>query len=343
MNSILFSLDGRHELAQAIVDKANGWNVPNKMTIGNVNTQIFSDGEICVDYVDSLRGKRVYILTSPINSDNIMSLVLACDAAKRSGAVQIIPVLPYYPYARQDKKDQKRGSIGAKVMAKMIEGAGATAVMTFDLHADQIQGFFDIPLTHIEGKNVFVDYVATLYTSNLKLCGPDAGSSKRIERMAEQLMKKYSCDVPYVMIDKKRSGPNVVDSMKVIGEVKGFDIVILDDIADTLGTLNKAIDTLLEAGAKSVKAIISHPVLSGKAYENLFHSKLEKLVVSDSLAVKDTVNIVTLFPETEPFKIHDKLEVISVARYFGMAIAATNNDMSYEELKTNEKAYKKTL
>jgi len=315
-DSLLFSLDTREDLAISIVKETKKWS--NCVTLGKLRTQKFSDGELCVDFTDSVRGKVVYLLSSPNSSDEIIKLNLAIDAAKRGGAREIIPILPYYPYARQDKKDQSRGPIGAKIMAEMIENRGATSVITFDLHADQIQGFFNIPVTHIEGKNVFDSYIATICNgnNNVVLAGPDAGSGKRVKRMRDQLQKE-GFNLNYIMIDKTRKEANVIDEMVIIGDVKGKDVIILDDMVDTAGTLCKAAEVLIEAGANKVRAIISHGVLSGKAYERIGESKLTELVISDSLVS---------LPQS-------KIHIISIDKVIGLAIAANNNDMSYEALK----------
>ena len=333
MGNLLFSLDGRQELATSIINETNTWSKDNHLELGVLRTQKFSDGELCVDFTTSVRGKRVYILSSPNNSDEIMKLNLAIDAAKRGAAKEIIPILPYYPYARQDKKDQSRGPIGAKIIAEMIEERGATSLITYDLHADQIQGFFNIPITHIEGKNVFDDYINFIcYGSdkhndsnnrNVILCGPDAGSGKRVKRMKDQLQKRYGLSINYVMLDKTRKEANVIDDMIIIGDVSGKDVIILDDMVDTAGTLCKAAEVIMSAGAKSVRAVISHGVLSGPAIDRIDKCVLTELVISDSL----------------PSVNNDKIHVISVAEQIGMAIASINNELSYEVLKSgkNEK------
>lgn len=317
MDSILVSLDGREDLANKVIRFINTAKVKEKITLDIVNNQKFSDGELCVDFTSSIRGKRVYLLSSPNTSDEIIKLNLAIDAAKRAAAREIIPILPYFPYARQDKKDQSRGPIGAKVMVEMIEHRGATGIITFDLHADQIQGFFNIPVTHLEGKNVFDSFIASIYDNDTILCGPDAGSGKRVKRMKEQLSKYHDIQINYVMLDKSRKEANVIDEMIVIGDVKGKNVIILDDMVDTAGTLCKAAEVLMEEGAKSVRAIISHPVLSGPAYERIEASVLKDLVVSDSLASNRSVRIKT----------------ISVARQIGLAMIAINSKTSYENLK----------
>jgi len=341
MDSILFSLDGRAELADSILTEMNSWNMELNTELGSLRKQKFSDGELCVDYTESVRGKRVYLLSSPHTSDEIIKLTLAIDAAKRAGAREIVPILPYFPYARQDKKDQARGPIGAKVMAEMIEHCGATSVITFDLHADQIQGFFNVPVTHIEGKRVFDKYIASICTEDTILCGPDAGSGKRVKRMKDQLAKYYDINLNYVMLDKTRKQANVIDEMVIIGDVKGKDVIILDDMVDTAGTLCKAAEVIMEAGAKSVTAVISHGVLSGNAYKNIGESKLKALVISDSLPKKDVMELCAKdFSEEACIKIrtaHNKVHVMSVAEQIGYVMSALNNDMSYESMRTIKK------
>lgn len=340
-DSLLFSLDGRTDLAKAMINSANQW-AENKTDIGFLRKQKFSDGEICIDFTDSVRGKRVYLLTSPNTSDEIMRLMSAIDAAKRAAAVEIIPILPYFPYARQDKKDQSRGPIGAKMMADMLSAVGATSIVTYDLHADQIQGFFNIPVTHIEGKNVFDEYISIISNENTVLCGPDAGSAKRVKRIRDQISKRYDINLPYVMMDKTRKEANVVSDMEIIGDVNGKDVIILDDMVDTAGTLCKAAEVLKNNGASSVRAIISHGVLSGKAYENIGTSKLTELVISDSLQKADPVVLCANELYNEDICTHirigsNKTHVISTAEQFGFAIAAINDALSYEILRTRKK------
>jgi ribose-phosphate pyrophosphokinase len=319
--SLLFVLDGRQDLADNIIDSVNLISNEAEISLGYLNKQKFSDGELCVDFTDSVRGKNVFLLSSPITSDDIMNLLLAIDAAKRAGAKEIIPILPYFPYARQDKKDQSRGPIGAKVMAEMIEQRGSTSVITYDLHADQIQGFFNIPVTHIEGKHVFDTYIMQKVKQNegeVVLCGPDAGSGKRVKRMRDQVNKRYGVNLNIVMIDKTRKQANVIDEMIIIGDVKGKHVIILDDMVDTAGTLCKAAEVLIENGAKTVNAGISHGILSGPAHDRISTSILEELVISDSLESKD----------------NDKILIASVTKQIGLAISASINNLSYEALKS---------
>lgn len=322
LESVLIAIDGREDLAQAIINSIRQIK-QDPIVIDTVNSQKFSDGELCVDFTNSIRGKRVYLLTSPNNSDEIIKLNLAIDAAKRAAAKEIIAILPYFPYARQDKKDQSRGPIGAKVMVEMIEHRGATGVITFDLHADQIQGFFNIPVTHLEGKNVFDKYIASIYNENTILCGPDAGSGKRVKRMKDQLSKYHDIAINYVMLDKTRKQANVIDEMDIIGDVTGKDVIILDDMVDTAGTLCKAAEVIMEAGANSVRAIISHGVLSGPALGRIEKSVLKELIISDSLD-----------KGTEPIGFGvTKIKSISVATQIGYAVIAINSHSSYEGIK----------
>jgi len=317
IESVLVALDGRDDFADMIISEINNLDKNIKIELDPITSQKFSDGELCVDFSKSIRGKRVYILTSPTNSDEIIKLNLAIDAAKRAAAVQIIPILPFFPYQRSDKKDQKRGPIGAKVLAEMIEQRGATGVITFDLHADQIQGFFNIPVTHLEGKNVFDEYIVSVYNENTVLAGPDAGSGKRVKRMKDQLFKNHDISINYVMLDKTRTQANIVDEMVIIGDVKGKDVIILDDMIDTFGTADKAIEILLENGAKSVRMIASHGILSGPAYERISNSKITELIISDSL-------------NTSPNK---KIKIVTIAKQIALAVSAINSSSSYEGLK----------
>jgi ribose-phosphate pyrophosphokinase len=262
---------------------------------------------------------------------------LAIDAAKRAAALEIIVILPYFPYARQDKKDQKRGPVGAKVMAEMIEQRGATGVITFDLHADQIQGFFNIPVTHLEGKNIFDSYLAKICTKDTILCGPDAGSGKRVKRFKDQMQNYHNISLNYVMIDKTRRQANVIDEMIIIGDVSGKDVIILDDMVDTAGTLCKAAEIIMNAGAKSVRAIISHGVLSGPAFERIGESVLTELIISDSLPKPDSMSLcVKDFSEIRCINIKkgcEKIKQISLAKQISIAINAINSHSSYEGLK----------
>lgn len=340
MESYLFNLDCTNSLFNGILEASNDFGL-NKVIAGSLETKKFSDGELSAYFNTSIRGKSIFILSSPNDSDKILKLLLIIDAAKRANASKITAILPYMPYARSDKKDQSRGPIGAKMIANMLESAGATSVITFDLHADQIQGFFEIPVTHIEGKNVFSDYIASIANEDTILCGPDAGSGKRVKRMKEQLIKRHGLNLTYVMMDKTRVEANLINHMEIIGDVNDKHVIILDDMVDTAGTLCKAADVLINAGAKSVRAIIAHGVLSGNAFENIGESMLTELIISDSLPKADYMALCSKdFVETRCLNIHkgsDKIKVISAAIQIGSAMAALNNDMSYEALQSKRK------
>jgi ribose-phosphate pyrophosphokinase len=320
-SSILFTI-GKSQLTVPIIRECNNFSLD--IIIGELREQQFSDGEFCVDFISSVRGKKIYILSTLNNSNEIIKLCLAIDAAKRAGAMEIIPILPYFIYARGDKKDQSRGPIAGKMMAEMIEQRGATSVITFDLHADQIQGFFTIPVIHIQGKNVFDTYIKDVYDAHTILCSPDAGGGKRVKRMKDQLEKRYYLQLNYVMLDKTRSEANVVDEMVIIGDVRGKNVIIIDDMVDTAGTLCKAAEVIMANGAKSVRAVITHGICSGAALARIENSVLTELVISDSLPKPwDTNGIYG----------NGKITVVSVGKQIGMAIASMSNHLSYEELK----------
>lgn len=324
--SLLFCLDGRTELADAIL-----LNSDNCVKLGELRKQQFSDGEISIDFLTSVRGKHVYLLSSPHSSDEIIKLILGINAAKLSGAKHITIILPYFPYGRSDKKDYSRGSIGAKVMAQMFEECGATSVITFDLHADQIQGFFNIPVVHIEGKYVFNDYIKSIATEDTILASPDAGGVKRVKRMCDMVNKKHSLGLTYIIMDKTRNKPNEVEKITIIGDVKGKDVIIIDDMVDTFGSAEKAIECIMNNGAKSVRMIASHGILSGMALERISDSSLIELIVSDSLNRPD-LPIEQLSKIHKKIKGNAKIKTLSVAKHIGLAIIAITNNSSYENL-----------
>lgn len=246
--------------------------------LGNMKIQKFSDGEFSVSFEESIRGKYVYLVQSTFpNSDNIMELLLMIDAAKRASAYKIIAVIPYYGWARQDRKDKPRVSIGAKLIADMLSVAGVDRIITMDLHADQIQGFFDIPVDHLYGSTIFVPYIKSLNLENLVIASPDVGGTKRAGSYAKHL------DAPMVLGHKTREKANVVGQMTIIGDVKGKDVVIVDDMADTAGTLCKAANLIMEKGAASVRAIVTHGVMSGNAIDNVMSSALAEIAFTDSI------------------------------------------------------------
>lgn len=246
--------------------------------LGKMNVTHFADGEFTVSYEESIRGSHVFLVQSTFpNSDNLMELLLMIDAAKRASAKSIIAVIPYFGWARQDRKDRPRVAIGAKLVADMLATAGIDRLMTMDLHADQIQGFFDIPVDHLYGSAVFMPYIQSLNLENLVIATPDVGGSKRASTYSKFL------GVDLVMAHKSREKANVVAEMRIIGDVEGKDVVILDDIVDTAGTMTKAAEIMKAQGAKSVRAIASHCVMSDPASERITDSVLEEIVFTDSI------------------------------------------------------------
>ncbi|MCQ2346408.1 MAG: ribose-phosphate pyrophosphokinase [Paludibacteraceae bacterium] len=253
-------------------------------SLGKVNVDRFSDGEFAVSFDESVRGQSVYLVQSTCpSSDNLMELLLMIDAAKRASAYKVIAVIPYFGWARQDRKDKPRVSIGAKVVANMLQGAGADRIITVDLHADQIQGFFDIPVDHLFGSNVLAPYVASLKLENLIIASPDVGGSKRASSFAKKIHEITGHEVPMVICYKSRPNFNQISEMRVLGDVKDMDVVIVDDIVDTAGTLCKAAKVMKENGARSVRAILSHGVMSGPADQRIGESELTELVFTDSI------------------------------------------------------------
>jgi ribose-phosphate pyrophosphokinase len=282
------------------------------MSLGKVEHYRFSDGELQVSYEESIRGQSVFIMQSTMPpADNLMELLLLIDAAKRASARHIIAVIPYFGYARQDRKDKPRVAIGAKLVADMLAVAGATRVMTMDLHADQIQGFFNVPVDHLYASTIFLPYVQSLGLDNLTFAAPDMGASKRANSYAKHLKAEL------VICYKQRAKANVVESITAIGDIEGRNIVLVDDLIDTGGTICKAADMMMDRGALSVRALCSHPVLSGTAYENIERSQLKELIVTDTIPLTQT---------------SDKIRVLSVADLFAKVISSVHN---YESISSN--------
>jgi ribose-phosphate pyrophosphokinase len=278
MSSEVKIFAGRHskELANKIA-KSFG------TVLGNVVFNNFSDGEFQPSYEETVRGKKVFIIQStPPPQENLFELLLMIDAAKRASAKEIIAVVPYFGMARQDRKDNPRVPIGSKLVANLISSAGATRIMTIDLHADQIQGFFEVPVDHLFGSTVFINYIKGLNLSEIIIASPDVGGTKRANAYAKYL------NTDMVICYKKRLVANKVEEIKIIGDVKDKNIILVDDMIDTGGTLVKAAEIMKSSGAKSVRAICTHAVLSGTAYENIKNSLLEELIVSDTLPLKQT-------------------------------------------------------
>ena len=267
--------------------------------LGNMNITHFADGEFAVSYEESIRGSHVFLVQSTFpNSDNLMELLLMIDAAKRASAKSVIAVIPYFGWARQDRKDKPRVSIGAKLVADLLSVAGIDRLITMDLHADQIQGFFNIPVDHLYASAVFLPYIQSLHLEDLVIATPDVGGSKRASTFSKYL------GVPLVLCNKSREKANEVASMQIIGDVKGKNVVLIDDIVDTAGTITKAANIMLEAGAASVRAIASHCVMSDPASFRVQESGLTEMVFTDSIpyakkcAKVKQLSIADMFAET---------------------------------------------
>lgn len=274
----IFACSQSTELAKSIAKEYG-------VELGNIETTHFSDGEFQPAFEESVRGRRVFLIGSTFPSaDNLMEMLLMCDAAKRASARHITAVMPYFGWARQDRKDKPRVAIGAKLVAKLLEAAGATRIMTMDLHADQIQGFFEKPVDHLFASTIFLPYVKSLNLKNLTIASPDMGGSKR----AYAYSKYLESDV--VICYKQREKANVISHMELIGDVKGKNVILVDDMIDTGGTLTKAANLMMERGALSVRAICTHPILSGDAYEKIQNSQLTELIVSDTIPLKKSVS-----------------------------------------------------
>ncbi len=287
----IFSGTGSQYLAEKIAKK---YGEP----LGKVNIQRFSDGEIYVEFQESIRGQFVFLIQSTYSpTDNLMELLLMIDAAKRASAYKVIAVMPYYGFARQDRKDRPRVAIGAKLVANMLTAAGADRVITMDLHAPQIQGYFDIPVDHLESSAIFIPYIENLNLPNLIFAAPDVGSANRIREIASY----FECEM--VICDKHRKRANEIASMVVIGDVEGKNVVLVDDLCDTGGTLVKSAALMMEKGAKSVRALCTHPVLSGNAYNNIQNSVLEELVVCDTIPLRGECSKIKVLSIDELFAV----------------------------------------
>ena len=277
--------------------------------LGKMNIQRFADGEFAVSYEESIRGCYVYLVQSTFpNTDNLMELLLMIDAAKRASAYKIIAVIPYFGWARQDRKDKPRVSIGAKLIADLLSVAGIDRLITMDLHADQIQGFFNVPVDHLYASTIFVKHIKeSLNTDSLVIATPDVGGSKRAGSYSKYL------EVPLVLCHKSRERANEVSEMKVIGDVAGKDVLIIDDMVDTAGTLTKAADMMKAAGAKSVRAMVSHGMLSDPASTTIENSALTELITTDSIPYTKTCS---------------KIKVLSIADMFADTIRRVYNNQS---------------
>lgn len=288
-------------LAQNIADKYG-------IELGKVKKNIFSDGEYQVLFEESIRGRRVFLIgsTMPPN-DNLMEMLLLIDAAKRASARHITAVMPYYGWARQDRKDKPRVPIAAKLVAKLLQTAGATRIMTMDLHADQIQGFFEVPVDHLYASTILLPHIEELNLDNITIASPDMGGSKR----AYAYSKYLNCEV--VICYKQRKKANVISYMELIGNVEGRNVIIVDDMVDTAGTLTKAADLMMEKGALSVRAIATHAILSGDAFNRIEKSSLKELIVTDTIPINRSCS---------------KIKIVSCAPLFADVMDKVQNNKS---------------
>jgi ribose-phosphate pyrophosphokinase len=305
---LIYSGQASEYLAEKIA-KAHG------SALGKVSYTKFSDGEFEVSFENTVRGSELFIIQSTFSPvDNLFELLLLIDAAKRASAHHIYAVVPYYGYARQDRKSKPRVAIGAKLVANLLSAAGVDRIITMDLHSDQIQGFFDIPVDHLYASTLFVPYLNKLNLPNLIVASPDTGGTKRANAYAKFL----NCDL--VICYKQREHPNQVGGMMLIGDVKGKDVVLLDDIIDTAGTITKAADLMMESGANSVRAMCTHPLFSGSAIEKIEKSSLQEVIVTDTIPLKQTSKKITVLSTAELFAdvIHRNIRCESISTHFNI-------------------------
>lgn len=314
----LFACRASEDFARKVIEHINRIKSPDQpeLHLGNLETSSFSDGEFQPQYLESVRGATVYIIQSTFPpADNLMELLLAIDAAKRASADKVIAVIPYFGWARQDRKDRPRVAIGAKLVANLLHAAGADRVMTCDLHADQIQGFFDIPVDHMYASKVFIHYIREMHLDNLSIAAPDMGGAKRANAYAKSLSTKNE-DCGVILCHKTRARANVVAEIKAIGEVEGRNIIIVDDMIDTAGTLCKAADVLKEKGAKSVRACATHGLFSGEAVKRIHESALEEVFITDTIPHPELAD-------------DSKIRVVSMTEVFASII---NKVYNYESI-----------
>ncbi len=285
----LFSGTATRYLAEKIADSYG-------MTLGRTLVQHFADGEFATSYEETVRGANAFIIQSTFQpSDNLLELLMMIDAAKRASAYKIIAVMPYFGFARQDRKDRPRGSIGAKLVADLLTTAGVSRVITMDLHADQIQGFFNLPVDHLYASSIFVPYLRSQNIENLTIAAPDMGGSKRANAYSQYL------NAPMVIGHKHRAKANVVDELRIIGDVKDRNVVIIDDMIDTAGTITKAAQVIMDQGASSVRVMATHPILSGPAYERLMDSPICEVITTDSIPLKQECSKITVLSVADLF------------------------------------------
>ena len=313
----VFACRASQNFAEKVIDELNAIKAEGEeeIRLGNIEVTPFSDGEFQPAFVDSVRGATVFIIQSTFPpADNLLELLLTIDAAKRASADKVIAVIPYFGLARQDRKDRPRVSIGAKLAANLLRAAGADRVMTCDLHADQIQGFFDFPVDHIYASKVFIPYFKSQHIENLAIAAPDMGGAKRAKAYANEL----GC--PVIICHKSRLKANVVASITAIGEVEGKNIIIVDDMIDTAGTLTKAADVLMSMGAASVRACATHGILSGPAIDRINASSLTEVFVTDTIPLTKDPSVDT-----------SKIKVLSMTQTFARIIKKVYN---YEPIST---------
>ena len=300
-------------------------SLDHNVQLGDLKIDKFSDGEILPLFRESVRDEDVFFVNSTDSSDSIMETILVIDAAKRAGCNSFTLVAPFQGYSRQDKTDHLRSSIGSKALAVALEAVGLSRLITIDLHASSIQGFYQIPVIHLNGNKIFIDYIKEQKLDNLCIVAPDQGAVKR----ASDFCKAFP-EATFALINKKRIKPNEIHSMELVGDVSGKNVIIVDDMADTLGTMKKATDLLIEKGALSVVGVATHGVLSGKAMENLLSSQMKKFLVSDSISTsldKEKYQFTNLEPT-----IHRKLEVVSSASLIAKSISAISQKKSINEI-----------
>lgn len=311
MNYKIFSVDGS-QLAKNIAITLDSDNYDK--ILGNLRIDRFSDGEISPQFMESVRDKKVFLVSSTTNPEKILTLLLTIDAAKRASASEVILITPYFGYSRQDRKEGARGAIGAKVMADLMQASGADRIISIDLHAEQIQGFFDIPVNMIPGHIAFTQFIRTLGDDDYCICSPDAGGVKRASRFYQKFLRKFP-DTHFAMLSKLRDKPNSIERMDLIGDVSGRHVILVDDMIDTGGTLVNAARLLKEGGAKKVTAVITHGVLSGVGHERIAGSTdLDKLIITDSIEQID----------------NPKIQVVSCAPSIARAVEAIVNSISMD-------------
>jgi ribose-phosphate pyrophosphokinase len=314
----IFSGTSNPDLADSICAILNKKTLDESFTRGRLKIDKFSDGEILPLFEESVRGEDILFVQSTTSSDNIMETLLVIDAAKRADCKSFTLITPFQGYSRQDKTDHLRSSIGSKMLADILETVGMSRIITVDLHASSIQGFYNVPIIHLNGNKIFIEHIRKNQIEDLTIIAPDQGAVKR----ASDFCKAFP-ESTFAMINKKRVKPNEIHSMELVGDVEGRNVVIVDDMADTLGTLKKASELIMEKGAKSVRAIATHGILSGAAMENLYTSQLTELMVSDSIPS-------TLQKERD--QVGDKLKVISCDNIIARTIWGLTTKKSIHEI-----------